>query len=359
MRFYDALQLDPAVLKPKIRGAETVEERRRLQFAMALRSLLIVGFAICCIAPVASMFGPENTPMAVAMFCILLGVRFVDFGYCIKDSMVNLGVAFLLLLVAPVLASLVHPVLAVCIHFCAFFALLIMLSDRPEMGNGGLCGFAYVYLTGNPVTGELFWKRAVLTLVCYLLCGLIFYCKHRKKHGKTRFRQVVDNFQMSCEKSRWQLRMALGVSLVLTLGSYFQMERFMWAGFACASLLSSYPYSVDIKERFFQRIIGVVAGSLAFLMIYQVVPDSLHMLLGPFGGICLGFCTDYRYKTAINCFGALMMAAGLYGIEGAVILRIADNVLGAIFGFAVIFLYAKLVDRRFEGDTANMEEPTV
>lgn len=358
MRFYDMLQLDPGVLKPKIRAAETVSERRKLQAAMALRSLLIVASAIIFVAPMGKIFGAENNPMGVALFCILLAVRFVDFGYCIKDSMLNLAVTFILILVAPVVTAFVNPVIAACIHFAAFLTILIMASDSPEMGNGGLYGFAYVFLTGNPVTGELFWKRAALTLVGYLICGTIFYVKHHKKNIGIRFRQIVSQFDMSKEKSRWQLRMALGVSLVLTLGNALHLERFMWMGFACASLLSTYPYKANIKERVWHRILGVVVGSVLFFVVYQIVPESMHGLLGPVGGLCLGFCTDYRYKTTINCFGALMLAAGIYGVQHAVLLRIQNNLLGIILGFAFIWLYQKIVDKRFEINSMSVQQPT-
>lgn len=358
MRFYDMLQLDPAVLKPKIRAAETVGERRKMWAAMVLRSILIVAFAIIFIAPLGKIFGAENNPMAVALFCILLAIRFVNFDYCIKDSMLNLAVMFAILLVAPVVAAYVHPAIAACIHFVAFMTLLLMTANSPEMGNGGLCGFAYVFLSGNPVTGELFWKRAALTLVGYLICGVIFYVKHRRKNIEVRFRQIVSGFDLSQEKSRWQLRMALGVSLVLTLGSAMHLERFMWMGFACASMLSTYPYSVSVKERIWQRILGAVAGSGAFFVIYQLTPDAIHGLLGPIGGLCLGFCTDYRYKTAMNCFGALMMAAGIYGVQNAALLRIQNNVFGVILAFAFIWLYQKLVDKRFEIDPMNGQQPT-
>ena len=81
--------------------------------------------------------------------------------------------------------------------------------------------------------------------------------------------------------------MALGVSLVLTAGQVFQVERFMW----------------------------------------------------------MGFCTDYRYKTAMNCFGALMIGAGLYGLSGAVALRLADTVLGAAFGLCFAALFHRLSRR--------------
>lgn len=358
MRFYDMLQLDSAALKSRIRAAETANERRKIWIAMVDRSVLIVLFAILFIAPMGKVFGTENNPMAVALFCILLGVRFVDFDYCIKDAMIALGVSFFLLLVAPVAASLVNPLAAACIHFIAFLTILLMTCNRPELGNGGLYGFAYVFLTGNPVTGMIFWKRAALTLVGYVLCGAIFYVKHRKKHADVRFRHIAAQFDLSQEKSRWQLRMALGVSLVLTLGSFLQIERFMWMGFACASMLSSYPYTVNIKERVWHRILGVVVGSTLFFFVYQMVPESMHTILGPLGGFCLGFCADYRYKTAMNCFGALMLAAGIYGVQGAVLLRIGNNILGAVLGFVFIFLYQKLVDKRFESNPIYTQQPT-
>ena len=59
--------------------------------------------------------------------------------------------------------------------------------------------------------------------------------------------------------------------------------------------------------------------------------------------MCLGFCTDYRYKTAMNCLGALMLGAGIYGIQGAVVLRIADTLLGVTFGLAFAALLHRLV----------------
>lgn len=158
-------------------------------------------------------------------------------------------------------------------------------------------------------------------------------------HKSIRFHHVVRKFSLSNLVHLWQLRMALGVSLVLTAGQVFHVERFMWMGFACASLLSEYPYSENTVTRFWQRIVGAVAGSCAFFVLYTIMPVSLQPLMGPLGGLCLGFCTDYRYKTAMNCFGALMLGAGIYGIQGAVILRIVDTILGVAFGliFAAVF----------------------
>lgn len=331
MKFYDALQLDPAILKRKIAACDTKQEKARYWIAMAVRSALIVAFAIVFISLLSGVFGADNTPLAVALFCMMLGIRFVNFTYCIGDSLVTLAAVLAILVLAPGAAVLLPPVLLIPLHFAAFFALLYMTSQQPEMGNGGLYSFAYIYLTGNPVLGEALVRRGLLALVGYLICGAILVAKHRDQHKTTRFVHVVRRFDLSAPVHLWQLRMALGVSLVLTAGQVFGVERFMWMGFACASLLSEYPYSGDTSVRFRQRIVGAVAGSLAFLALYMIMPASLCPLLGPLGGLCLGFCTDYRYKTAMNCFGALSLGAGLYGLTGAV--------LGALFGlvFAAVF----------------------
>ncbi len=353
MRFYDTLQMDPSVIKPQIRAAQTKKERFALTATMALRSLLIVSFSILCIAPLASVFGPENMPLGVALFCILLGIRFVDFNYCIKDSLINFAIILALLVFAPVLASLVPVPAALLVHFAAFFVIIVMSCDRPELGNGGLYNFAYIYLSGNPVTGAALMRRSALAVLGFIICGTILYVKHRKKNPQTRFSQVVSNFSLTSEKCRWQLRFAIGVAVVLTLGRAFHVERFMWAGFACASLLSGYPYSADLKSRSVQRIVGAVTGSILFFVLYQLTPDGIHSMFGPIGGFCVGFCTDYRYKTAINCLGALMMASSLYGAAGAAGLRIVDTILGVLCSLAVAWIFQKVVAQRFENAVAD------
>ena len=289
MRFYDMLQLDPAVLKQKINDAETIQERRRIQFSLVLRSFLIVAFAIAFIAPLSAIFGSANTPMAVVIFCAMLGIRFVDFGYCISDSLRNLAIIFLLMFAAPVMASHLNPLLGLFVDCGAFFTILLMSCEKPELGNGGIYSFAYVFLSGNPVEGDLLFSRFLLTLLGFLLCGSILFVKHRHKNADVRFVHVASKFDWLREESKWQLRMAIGASCMLCVGRFIGLERFMWAGFACASLLCSYPTTVDVKERLRDRILGVVTGSVLFAVIYSLIPVSLHTVLGPIGGFCLGF----------------------------------------------------------------------
>ena len=78
VKFYDALQLDPSILKRKIAACDTRKEKTYYWIAMAVRSVLIVAFAIVFISLLSGVFGSDNTPMAVALFCMMLGIRFVN-----------------------------------------------------------------------------------------------------------------------------------------------------------------------------------------------------------------------------------------------------------------------------------------
>lgn len=349
MTFYDILQLDAQVNKTMQQSCTSKKEKRRLMLGMVLRSALIVLFAIVFIAALSGAFGSENLPMAVSIFCLLLGVRFVDFGYCIKDSLAALSAAFMLLLVSPVLAASAPPLMGFLINLASFFAILFITCDKPEMGNGGLFSFAYIYLCGNPVVGDALVQRFYLTLTGLLICGLIFYKKHRDKHQDIRFKDKLAQFDFGALKFQWMVRMALGVSAILALGMAFDIERFMWAGFACGSLLSEYSPNPKINERSLQRFIGVIVGSLMYYGIYTLLPTGWHTIIGPLGGFLLGFCVDYKYKTAMNCLGALMIASSIYGLETSIALRISDTIIGIVFAFAFYYIYDRCIFMRFCG----------
>ena len=227
MKFYDALQMDPAILKRQIAACDTKQEKMYYWAAMAARSVLIVAFAIVFISLLFSVFGADNTPLAVALFCIMLGIRFVNFEYCTKDSLLTLAAALAILVLAPSAAAVLPPRFLIPLDFVCFFSVLYITTQRPEMGNGGLYSFAYIYLTGNPVVGEALIRRGLLALAGYLLCGAILFVKHRHQHKTIRFHHVIQKFDLSKPVCLWQLRMALGVSLVLTAGQVFGVERFM------------------------------------------------------------------------------------------------------------------------------------
>ena len=129
MKFYNALQMDPAVLKREIAACETRREKIFYRVAMAVRSVLIVAFAIVFISLLSGMFGADNTPLAVALFCMMLGIRFVNFEYCIGDSLITLAAVLAILVLAPSAAMVIPPFFFGSTAFCSLFC--PALHDHP------------------------------------------------------------------------------------------------------------------------------------------------------------------------------------------------------------------------------------
>lgn len=219
--------------------------------------------------------------------------------------------------------------------------------EKEEMGNAALYSFAYVFLSGNPVSNEAFFNRFKMTCVGLIICGIIFFFKHKNKYKDIRFITKLKNFTLYSHKYQWEIKMAFGISIILSIGSAFHLERFMWAGFACGSLLSEHTKNPKLQEKLYQRLLGTVLGCTIFFFLYTYLPPSIHILIGPIGGFCLGLSTQYKYKTAINCLGALLLASSIYGVHSAIILRMIYTVFGAVFAFFFYYFYDYIIGNRF------------
>ena len=100
MNFYQSLQLDPFILKQKYEK-QLLKRKVYVYLFIVLRSLFIVLFAICFIIFITTLFESTHKPYAVVLFCMLMSIRFVDFGYKISHSIISLAIVMLSLLTAP------------------------------------------------------------------------------------------------------------------------------------------------------------------------------------------------------------------------------------------------------------------
>lgn len=344
--FYQLLQFDARGLWAKIRATDIPREKRRYFLAMAVRSLLLVAFAILFIGVLTAVFGNENSGVVVAGFCILLGIKFVSYGYRVDDSLFALAVVFACMLVGGLVTLAGSPALSFIANFLLVAVILVLVANDPPMGNAGIYVFGYLFVSQTPVTGTALGARALLMLLLWVMCGAVLIHKHHAKFRDIRLAHLLRAFSLASEKSRWQLRLALGVAGALLVGELLGIPRGVWVGYACMSVLL--PYG-DVEEtpakRAATRLGGVVVGSLAFNGFAALVPAGFLPLLGPLAGICMGFSSKYFWNNALNCFGALLLASGVYGLEGSVALRIYDNLIGVVFAVAFTALLTYLEGR--------------
>lgn len=125
MKFYNMLQLDPSTLKKYIKESQTTKEKQLYFFAIITRAILLVVFSIIYISILTTFFGQKNSSMAVVLFCALLSIRFVDFGYKITHSLISLAIIFLILLISPLLMQNIPPFLGLIVNFLSILTILV------------------------------------------------------------------------------------------------------------------------------------------------------------------------------------------------------------------------------------------
>ena len=306
MTFYQLLQLDPLILKQKIKSTKSKYDRRKYILSLVLRSFLIVGFAICVIVLSTKFFGESNKPYAIVFFCMMLSLRFVDFGYKYAQSILGLSVVFGALFVAPF------------VHLLPNFT----ITDQ--------------------ITKKLLNDRLLFFGLFFLIFWWIIYHNHRNKHKKkTMFKALKEK---SVSLKIWLFSYVFFISLLLSVSQYLSFERFMWVGFAFSSLFASYGFSIiDLKTRATDRLLGTIIGIFSFILLSMYLPIEILSLLG---GICLGFCSSYRYKTVFNCIGALTIASQMYGIPQTLAMRFTYNLLGVSLAILGIWFVKMLLKQK-------------
>lgn len=348
MRFYQLLQFDPFILKQKMRQA-TPSEKYYYFMALMVRAILLVGFAMTFVCTISWVFGNENKSLAVVLFCMLLTFRVVDFGYKMSHSIISIGIILMIFGLLPLLEEQKFIVVKWLGNFLCLSTLFVLTGSNPSMGNSGLYGFSYLFLMGTAqhLTKEQFYVRTELLVVFFIVLSTIFFIKHKDKHINKTWKQEFLGDNLFSQRNLWLIYCAFGLSILLLMGDLFSFQRFMWIGFAFSSLISS--YGTDIKKRIFDRLVGIIVGSILFGVISMFL---LNSILGIVGGLALGFCSSYRTKTIFNCFGALSVANSLYPINVAINLRIIDNIIGLVF--CVLYIVAckavlnkVLIKRRF------------
>ena len=105
------------------------------------------------------------------------------------------------------------------------------------------------------------------------------------------------------------------------------------------------PFTKDCIARSGSRWQFNIVGCAIFIVLYLVLPESMYPYIGMIGGIGVGYSAGYAWQTVFNTFGALSIAAGLFGMPAAVALRVGANIFGAAYTVICNKVIDKLADR--------------
>ena len=333
MTFYQELQLNQAGSKNLLKKSETVKEKSYHMLVYLVKIAVTMAFCFLFVAGFSILFGNENSIVGVVVLLCLMVFRNADLGIHTGQSTILLALFFVIMTVCPHLANQLPPVFGMLLNIAALAVLILFGCHNPFMFNQSTLVLSYLLLYGYDVTGKSYQMRSAGMALGAVITCLVFYRNHKNRTYKRNLNDLIQEFDTSSSRTKWQLCQIICVPAVLCIAELCNMPRAMWAGIAAMSAIL--PFMEDMQYRVRKRIVGNIAGVICFTVLYFLLPSSIYAYIGILGGIGVGLSAKYGWQAVFNTFGALAIAAESYGLKGAVGLRVIQNIFGVVF--ALIF----------------------
>lgn len=349
MTFYQELQLSSTGSKQLIKNTKDPGEKRRHILIYNFKVYLVMAFCVAVVSVYSKITGNENSVVGVTVLLAVLVLRQADFGIRTTHGLLSIAGIFGILMAGPRIANSVSPVPAFFVNAVCILLLMILGCHNVIMYNHSTFVLGYLLLFGYDVTGKSYIFRIEGLLVGMILCMIIFYKNQKNRPYRRTFRDLFREFNLHSARGRWYLKLTLIVSSSMLIMSLLGLPRAMWAGIACMSVCL--PFTDDCIARSGKRWAFNIVGCALFIVLYLILPESMYPYIGMIGGIGVGYSAGYAWQTAFNTFGALSIAAGLFGMPAAVALRIGANIFGSVY----TVICNKLIDKIAAHATAHKD----
>ena len=329
MTFYQELQLSSTGSKQLIKNTTDSKEKRRHILVYNFKVYLVMAFCVAVVTLFTRLTGSDNSVVGVTVLLAVLVLRQADFGIKTTHGLLSIAGIFGILMTAPRIANMLSPLPAFAVNAAAILLLMILGCHNVIMYNHSTFVLGYLLLLGYDVTGAAYIKRVEGLVAGMLLCMFIFYKNQKNRPYRRTFLDLFREFDLTSARTRWYLKLTFIVSSAMLIMNLLGLPRAMWAGIACMSVCL--PFTEDCVARSGKRWQFNIVGCLLFIVLYLALPESMYPYIGMIGGIGVGYSAGYAWQTAFNTFGALSIAAGLFGMPTAVALRIGANIFGAFY----------------------------
>ena len=346
MTFYQELQLSSTGSKQLIKNTTDKKEKTRHILIYNFKVYLVVAFCFLVVTAFSMIFGNDNSVPGVVVLLAILVLRQADFGIKTTHGLISIAGIFAILIVGPRLSNMVDPLTAFIINIVCIFLLMMFGCHNVIMYNHSTFVLGYLLLQGYDVAGKSYHLRVVSLVVGMLICMGVFYKNQKNRPYRRTFKDLFREFDVRSARNQWYLKLTLIVSSAMLIVSLLGLPRAMWAGIACMSVCL--PFTEDGKMRAVDRGVFNIAGCALFLVLYLILPESGRSMIGIIGGIGVGYSAGYKWQTVFNTFGALAIAASLFGLPMALLLRSGINVIASLYTVVCNVIYDKLHGKNTE-----------
>ena len=346
MTFYQELQLSSAGSKQLIKNTHDKKEKFRHILIYNFKVYLVMIFCVAIVTIFSMLTGNSNSVVGVCVLLSVLVLRQADFGIQTNHGLISIAGIFVILAAGPRLANMVPAIPAFFINFLCIMLLMIFSCHNVIMYNHSTFVLSYLLLLGYDVSGHDYLMRIAGLSAGMLICMIVFYKNQKNRPYHRTFKNLFSEFNITSSRTKWYIKLTFIVSSSILAMSLLNLPRAMWAGIACMSVCL--PFTEDGKMRAVDRGVFNMVGCALFLILYLILPESGRSMIGIIGGIGVGYSAGYKWQTVFNTFGALAIAASLFGLPMALLLRTGINVTASLYTVVCNVVYDKLHGKRAE-----------
>ena len=194
----------------------------------------------------------------------------------------------------------------------------------------------YVFLQGSPATDSELPIRIISLFIGGALVAIIYYLTHRKAEEEDRrtIKDMLSNIDIHSLQTNFSLRMAIGITVAIFIGTVFDFTKGMWITSTVLSLTQ--PYYTDIKEKIGQRLVGTVIGAIIFIILFNfLIPKSLDSIVLLVIGYIYSFIKPYKIQMIFVTLNSLAAAMILFDASTSVPMRIFFVIIGIVIAVLV------------------------
>lgn len=297
-------------------------------------NLLKVIFIIAFVVLYSKVFGSINTLTGISILVALMTFWCIDIGINKKQAPFIIILLFLLTGLSNRLAMF-NPVLGLIINFTTAFLITYIPSNKPEYKAYMAFILCFIFNESNPVTGHAFFIRMLSLLIGSFLVAGVYFFRHRKSDlNYDTIQKSLSNINITSDRFIISIKMALGVSIAMLIGTLLDLKRTMWIAISVMSLTQ-----IDFEQtkiRFKNRILSTVIGSIVFVVLFQLlIPDKYVFIVSLILSYIYSFLVDYKYQVILITVSSLSSALAIFDTSTAIGLRIGLIIIGCILGYLI------------------------
>ena len=291
MTFYQELQLSSTGSKQLIKNTTDKKEKRRHILIYNFKVYLVMVFCVAVVTLYSKLTGSENSVVGVTVLLAVLVLRQADFGIKTAHGLLSIAGIFGILIAGPRLSNMLSPIPAFFVNIFCIMLLMILGCHNVIMYNHSTFVLGYLLLQGYDVSGHVYLLRVEGLLAGMVICMAIFYKNQKNRPYRRTFLDLFREFDLSSARNRWYVKLTFIVSSAMLVMSLLGLPRAMWAGIACMSVCL--PFTGDCMGRAEKRGLFNIVGSLIFVALYLILPESMYPYIGMIGGIGVGYSAGY------------------------------------------------------------------